>query len=42
MSFLVLNGDKDVMAPFRKNFPLIDSSLKASGNKQVVTKVLPD
>lgn len=39
--FLALNGDKDVMVPFRENLSLIDSTLKASGNEQVVTKVLP-
>lgn len=38
---LALNGDKDVMVPFKENLELIESTLRQSGNDQVTVKVLP-
>lgn len=39
--FLALNGDKDIMVPYKENLATIETTLKESGNKQVTVKVLP-
>lgn len=39
--FLALNGDKDIMVPYKENLATIETVLKESGNKQVTVKVLP-
>jgi uncharacterized protein len=38
---LALNGDKDVMVPYKENLQLIENTLRQSGNSQVTVKVLP-
>lgn len=39
--FLALNGDKDIMVPYKENLATIETILKANGNRQVTVKVLP-
>jgi len=39
--FLALNGDKDIMVPYKENLAMIENTLQQSGNNQVVVKVIP-
>ena len=38
---LAINGEKDLQVDAAQNIPAIEKALKAGGNKQVTTKVLP-
>ncbi|MET3879070.1 alpha/beta fold hydrolase [Chitinophaga sp. OAE865] len=39
--FLALNGNKDIMVPYKENLATIETVLKENGNNQVTVKVLP-